>query len=112
MSEIKSDRSMVDRIIACISKSEGIDWNEARRMLHKYVCEGKCDWYKTKSKAAGFDRTDLTEKKREVIENLVKQIMKGCDIEYAKWRIHNILCPGHPRPRPSKTEDKCQKLKG
>ena len=41
-----------------------------------------------------------------------KIIMKGCDIEYAKWRIHNILCPGHPRPRPSKTEDKCQKLKG
>ena len=103
-SESKSDESIVDKIIACISKSEGIDRGEARRALHKYVCEGRCEWYKMKSKASGFDRTDLTERQREDIERLVRQVMKGCDIEYAKWRIHNVLCPGHPRPKPSKNK--------
>ena len=98
----ESERSRVDKIIIHISESEGVSWSEARKMLHKYVCEGKCGWYKTKSKAAGFNRTDLTEKQRELIEETVKQVMKGSEIEEAKWQVHKVLCPGHPRPRPSK----------
>jgi len=100
MSELESDRNKVNRIIIRISEDGGVSRSEARRMLHKYVCEGKCDWYRTKSRKAGFDRMDLTEKQRELIENLVKQIMGDVEIEEAKWRIHNVLCPGHPRPRP------------
>ena len=100
MCDLESERSRVNKIITRISEAEGTGWSEARRMLHKYVCEGKCDWYRTKSRKAGFDRMDLTEKQRELIENLVKQIMGDVEIEEAKWRIHNVLCPGHPRPRP------------
>jgi len=47
-----------------------------------------------------IDRLDLTEKQRRVVEDIVKQIMGNVEIDEAKWRIHNVLCPGHPRPRP------------
>jgi len=102
MSELESERSRVNKIITRISEVERVGWSEARRMLHKYVCEGKCSWYRAKSREAGFDRMDLTEKQRGLIESLVKQIMRDVEIEEAKWRIHSILCPSHPRPRPRK----------
>jgi len=97
---VRSDRELVDEIISRISESAGVGWVEARRMLHKYVCEGKCDWYRSKSREAGFDRLDLTDDQRGMIEGIVRRVMADSGIEYAKWRIHNILCPGHPRPKP------------
>ena len=103
MSELESDRNKVNRIIVHISEDEGVSQSEARRMLHKYVCEGKCSWYKTKSKEAGFDRTDLTKGQKKLVEDIIKQIMKDSEIDDAKWRIHNVICPGHPRPRPKRT---------
>jgi len=104
MGEMESDRSKVDAMIIRISEKEGVSRSEARGILHKYVCEGKCDWYKNKSKEAGFDRTDLTEGQRRLVEDIIKRIMKDSEIDDAKWRIHNILCPGHPRPRPKRTQ--------
>jgi len=98
---VPSDREKVDDIISRISKDAGVDCVEAKRMLHKYVCEGKCDWYRSKSRQVGFDRLDLTESQRGMIEVIVKLVMTGSGIEYVKWRIHNILCPGHPRPKPN-----------
>ena len=102
MSELESDRNRVNRIIIRISEDGGVSRSEARRMLHKYVCEGKCDWYKTKSKETSFDRTDLTKGQRKLVEGIVKQIMKDSEIDDAKWRIHNVICPGRPRPKESK----------
>ena len=104
MSGLESERKRVNRIIARVSEAEKIGWSEARRILHKYVCEGRCDWYRTKSREAGFDRRDLTEKQRGLIESVVKQVMGDVEIEEAKWRIHSILCPGHPRPRPKRSK--------
>ena len=103
MDKLESDRSIVDTIITRISENEEVSRSEARRMLHKYVCEGKCRWYKTKSKEAGFDRTDLTKRQRKLVGDIIKQIMKDSEIDDAKWRIHNVICPGHPRPRPKRT---------
>jgi len=102
MNDLGYDRSRVETMIIHISENEKVSRNEARRMLHKYVCEGACDWYRTRSKDAGFDRLDLTEKQRRVIEDVIRQIMKNVEVDEAKWRIHNVLCPGHPRPRPKK----------
>jgi len=107
MKNLEVDRNKVDAIINYVSKSEGISWSEARTLLHKYVCGGKCNWYKTKSKEAHFDRLDLTEKQKKLIEEKVKQAMKDSEIEEAKWRIHRILCPGHPRPRP---QNRCKEI--
>ena len=102
----ESDRNRVDAIIIRISENEKVSLSDARTMLHKYVCGGKCEWYKTKSREAGFDRMDLTRKQRKLIENIIKGIMKDSEIDDAKWRIHNILCPGHPRPRPKNKGEK------
>jgi len=90
-------RRAVDKIINLVSEKTGLRRSEARTKLHKYVCGGKCNWYKTKSKEAGFDRLHLPEK--DTIEKIVKTVMKRLPIEEAKWQIHEILCPGHPRPR-------------
>lgn len=93
-------KEKVDRIINSVSEKAEVDWSEARTLVHKYVCEGKCGWYKTKSRKADFNRHNLTQKQKNLIEETVKQVMKELKVEKAKWQIHEILCPGHPRPRP------------
>lgn len=98
-----SDHEKVNAIIKRISEVEGVGWKEAKRILHKYICEGKCDWYKTKSRTAGFDRFDLSDEERRLSEDAIKEFMGDVDIEEAKWRIHRVLCPGHPRPYPTRT---------
>ncbi len=90
-------RRKVERIISKISEREGVGWSEARTMLHKYVCEGECSWYKTKSKKAGFDRPDLTEKQKRLIKEAIGENVKDLKMKEAKVRIHEVLCPGHPR---------------
>ena len=91
-------RRNVDKIIDLVAEKTGSGRSEARTKLHKYVCGGKCNWYKTKGKEAGFNRLDLPGK--EEIEEIVKTVMKSLPIEEAEWQIHEVLCPGHPRPRP------------
>jgi hypothetical protein len=93
-------KESVDEIIKRISIEEGVTWIEAKTMLHKYVCGGKCSWYKKSSQKANFNRHDISDKQRKMIEVTVKNILKNLTIEKAKWKIHEILCPGHPRPRP------------
>ena len=100
MSEIKEQRRKVEMIIGQISELEDASQREARKLVHKYVCEGRCGWYRTKSRKAGFDRLNLSGKQKRIIEGTVKGIMKDLTIEEAKYQIHEILCPGHPRPRP------------
>lgn len=95
-------REKVDTIINDVSEKEGVNCNEARTIVHKYVCGGKCGWYKTNSRKAGFDKHDISEKQKKLIEETVKQVMKDSTVEEAKWQIHEILCPGHPRPRPKR----------
>ena len=92
----------MDTMINNISEKEGVNCSEARTLVHKYVCGGKCGWYKTNSRKAGFDKHDISEKQKKLIEETVKQVMKDSTAEEAKWQIHEILCPGHPRPRPKR----------
>ena len=99
MSEEK--RSKVEMIISRVSERQGVSWTEARTMVHKYVCGGKCDWYRTRSGKTGFNRLDLTRQHKKLIEETVNEVMKDLAIDEAKWRIHEILCPGHPRPKRS-----------
>ncbi|MCK4477524.1 hypothetical protein KAU88_03225 [Candidatus Bathyarchaeota archaeon] len=95
-------RIKVDMIINGVSEKEGVDWSQARAIVHKYVCGGKCGWYKTNSRKAGFNRHDLSDKQKKLIKETVKQVMKDLTVEEAKWQIHEILCPGHPKPPPKR----------
>jgi len=90
----------VETIISRVSKREGVSLSKSRTMVHKYVCGGGCGWYQTRSKEAGFNRSDLTAEQKTIIEEVVREVMKDLSAEEANWRIHDVLCPGHPRPRP------------
>lgn len=83
----------VDQIIRQTAKEQGISRGAARGQLHKFVCGGGCDWYKTKSKQAGFDRLSLTDEQTKSIHRIVEQVMKGLTEEEARTEIHKVLCP-------------------
>jgi len=90
-------RKKVETMISRVLKRESVSLSEARSMVHKYVCKGKCDWYQTKSKKAGFERSDLPAEQTTIIEETVMEVMKDLSAEEANWQIHDVLCPGHPR---------------
>jgi transposase len=97
---LMDQKKEVETIISRVSKREGVSLSEGRNMVHKYVCGGGCGWYRTRSKEAGFNRSDLTAEQKTIIEEIVREVMKDLSAEEANWRIHEVLCPGHPRPRP------------
>ena len=91
------EKKKVEKIINHISEEENIDWWEARTLIHKCICGGKCGWYKTRSTEAGFDRQSITKEQRKHVEETVNRVMKGVTVKKAKALIHEYICPGHPR---------------
>lgn len=83
----------VEQIIRQIAEEQGISRDAARTQLHKFVCQGGCHWYKTKSKQAGFDRSSLPEEQRRRIERMVTQVMKELPQGEVRAEIHRVLCP-------------------
>jgi len=61
---------------------------------------GKCNWYKTQSRQAGFNRLDLTEQQRKDTGKIISQFMEGMFQDEAVYKIHCVLCTGEPRPKP------------
>jgi hypothetical protein len=98
--ESEEQKRKIKMIINRLSKKIDISYSEARAIVHKYVCEGKCDWYQTESRNVGFDRQSLKGNQKKLIDEIVKETMKDLTMEEAKWQIHKILCPSHPRPSP------------
>jgi hypothetical protein len=92
------ERKKIERVISQVSEEEGIYRWQARTLVHKCICGGKCGWYRTQSEKAGFDRTSATTKQRKHVEEIISKIMKGVTIKEAKVQIHEFICPGHPRP--------------
>ena len=83
----------VERIIRQIAEEQGIARDDGRAQLHKFVCGGGCNWYKTKSKQAGFDRLSLTDEQTESIRGIVQQVMEELTADEARAAIHSVLCP-------------------
>lgn len=94
---LPEQRKKVERVISQVSEKEGIGWWEARELIHKCVCGGKCEWYKTKSEEAGFDRLSVTVEQRKRVEEIIGRVMKGLTMKEARAQIHEFICPGHPR---------------
>ena len=95
-----TSQEKVEEIILKISEKYGTNRDPARKMLHKFVCMGKCNWYKTRSSQAGFDRLDLTEQQRRDIGKIISKFMKRISPDEAAYEIHSVLCPGESRPKP------------
>jgi len=93
--ELTSEQK-VEKITNQIVEKENINRASARSQLHKAVCKGKCNWYKTQSKQAGFDRLDLTEQQEQNIWEIISQVMKDATKDEARREIHAVIC--HPIP--------------
>jgi len=69
----KEQRQKIDKLINQVSQKEGIDKWEARTLIHKCICGGKCNWYKTRGREAGFDRSSVTASQRRRVEETVNR---------------------------------------
>lgn len=92
------ERKKIEKLISQVSEEESIDKWEARTLIHKCICGGKCGWYKTQSKKTGFGRSSVTTKQRRLVEEIISETMKGLTLKEARAQIHEFICPGHPRP--------------
>jgi hypothetical protein len=99
MTELSPEqKKKVEKVISQVSEEEGMSWWEARTLIHKCICGGKCAWYKTRSVEAGFDRLSIAKEQKKRVEETIKRVMKDMTIKKAEALIHEFICPGHPRP--------------
>lgn len=89
------EKEKVEKIISQVKEEQNISWYEARTWLHKFVCKGRCDWYKESSQLAGFERSSLTQKQKSAVKKAIETFMKDVTNEKARAIIHEYLCPGH-----------------
>lgn len=89
------EKEKVEKVIGQVKEEQNVSWYEARTQVHKFVCGGRCDWYRESSQLAGFDRSSLTEKQKNTIKSAIDQFMKDMAEEEARALIHEYLCPGH-----------------
>ncbi len=100
MEATEQEKSQVQAVISRVARDQGLDEQEARKLLHRYICGGKCDWYQTKSKAAGFRKGGLTAHEQATLEGAITEVLPGASDEQVWYVVHGVLCPGHPRTRP------------
>lgn len=90
----RTSKQGVEEIIARIAKEHGISHREARTQLHKLVCRGRCEWYRTKSDQAGFDRASLAQVQGKRIRQIAGHVLRGLTEDEIRAQIHDVLCPG------------------
>ena len=91
MQELTSAQK-VEKIINQIAEEENLDAAAAKTQIHKFVCQGKCNWYQSRKPPERFDRLDLTEQQKENIWKIVSQVMKGTTKDEARKEIHGVIC--------------------
>ena len=95
MSITSEEKEKVEKIISQVKEEQNVSWCEARTWVHKFVCKGRCDWYKESSQLAGFDRSNLTQKQESTVEKAIETFMKDMTNEKTRVIIHKYLCPRH-----------------
>ena len=95
MSLTSEEKAKVEKIINQVKDEQNVRWYEARMWVHKFVCKGRCDWYKESSQLAGFERSSLTQKQKNTIKRAIETFMKDVTNKKARAIIHEYLCPGH-----------------
>jgi len=86
----------VEEVLLLLSKRLGISKEGARRLLHRYICKGKCNWYKKEAKSTGFADVIITDEQVRVIEEILDRTMGSLSHEDRFKRIHKYICPGEP----------------
>lgn len=100
MEVTEQEKRQVDEILHRVSEALAVDQGEARKLLHRYVCGGKCNWYKTRRDATDFEMGGLADQEITVVRKAVSDILDDPTPEQAWYVIHGVLCAGHPRSHP------------
>ncbi len=97
MKATDEEKRQVEEILQRVAGALEIDRAQARKLLHRYVCGGTCDWYTTRRNGADFEMGGLTDRETAVVRQAVSDILDDPTPEQAWYVIHGVLCEGHPR---------------
>jgi len=86
----------VEKALGLIAERLGVSREEARRILHRYVCRGLCGWYKAKAEEEGFADMVVVDEQAKVVEEVLRQVVEGLSMEDRFKRVHRYLCPRGP----------------
>ena len=89
----------VENAIETIAKQLNISREDARQLIHRYVCIGLCGWYEREAEKTGFATLKLTEEQLKVVEAAVQSIVSGESSKECMKSIHIYLCPRGPCSR-------------
>jgi len=80
-----------EQIIKYVAEKRNISEGEAKRLLHCYVCQGSCDWYKNKREAENSNfKAGLP---KEETRKLEQEILEVCNnLDEARKAIHFYIC--------------------
>ncbi len=86
----------IEKALNFITEKLKIPYSNARRLLHRYICRGLCDWYQRKAHESGFASMIITEDQKRIMEEALTKFVIGRNLEEKIKRTHKYLCPGEP----------------
>jgi len=63
----------IEKLYNYVAGKENISREDAKKLLHLYVCRGKCSWYKHTRNPEEFNPSFIEQEKREKIEQYIKE---------------------------------------
>ena len=92
MRDGEQEAEVVQKVIGIVGEKIEAERSAARKVVHKYVCGGKCSWYASKAEEAGFDRSDLTPEERGAVTEAIRGELSELEEGEARRLIHRVLC--------------------
>lgn len=86
----------VEKVLDTIVRQLNLPREEARRILHRYVCIGLCGWYEREAEKTGFATLKLTEEQFKMVENTIQRLISGESMKERMKKVHIYLCPRGP----------------
>ncbi|MGD8241170.1 MAG: hypothetical protein PVH68_21630, partial [Armatimonadota bacterium] len=84
--------SQVAQVFQLVAEALDVGRRQSRELVHKSLCKGTCDWYRTKAEQSDFKRQDVTRQQQRAIEDAIARAMPGVDMDTALRRIHKVIC--------------------
>ena len=92
MSVTAEQQERVRRVIARVAQEESVDRDRAQGLVHRFVCQGKCGWYRREAERTGFKKGDITSAQKKTIQEATAQLMEDLTLEEAITQIHEVIC--------------------
>jgi len=92
MADDEREEEIVQKIIGIVGDKINVEKGAARKVVHKYVCGGRCPWYVSKAEKAGFDRSGLTAEQKDAVAEAIRSELPEVEEGEARRLIHRVLC--------------------